>query len=386
MRYLFTEFNTLSEIKLYQMKDYFINKTKKIQDKIIEDYKKPIIQYTILTSISSLLFPIIIFFALKNFTVKIIDKTYSVGDFTFFLNILYTFIGQISNLLLNFGVIYENNLYVNDFFKLQDLKNNVNSLNRSKRFTKIVPRTIEFKNVSFKYPGSERLALKNINLTIKPGEDIAIVGHNGAGKTTLIKLIFRFYDPTQGNILVDGIDLKEINLSDWYKHLSVLFQDFGKYNLTIKENIQMGRINKNNNKLIKESIISAKGADILKNKEGVNQILGNWFEDGHDLSVGQWQKVAIARALYREAPYLILDEPTSNIDPVAEFEIFDNLKKIYKQKNLIFISHRFSTVRMADYIYVLDKGELIEKGIHSQLINNNNIYAKFFNIQKKGYA
>lgn len=245
------------------------------------------------------------------------------------------------------------------------------------------PKEIKFINVSFIYPGAPNYALHDINMTIKRGEDIAIVGHNGAGKTTLIKLLFRFYDPTAGKILVDGKDLKSLDLDNWYSYLSVLFQDFAKYNLPLKENVQLGNVRKKGQ--IKERLIQAQGAELLELKGKVDQVLGSWFEDGQDLSIGQWQKVAIARALYRNAPYLILDEPTSNIDPQAEYEIFNNLKKLYQNKNLVFISHRFSTVRMADRIYVLEKGKLIEQGSHQELLKNNKLYARFFRIQKKGY-
>ncbi len=167
--------------------------------------------------------------------------------------------------------------------------------------------------------------------------------------------------------------------------MSVLFQDFGKYNFTLKENIKMGGIYKKNLNNVKDYLIQAQGSDIIKMKRGLNQTLGNWFEDGQDLSIGQWQKVAIARALYRNAPLLVLDEPTSNIDPQSEFKIFNNIKSTYKNKSLIFISHRFSTVRMADRIYVLEKGHLVEEGTHEKLIKNRKLYAKFFEMQKKGY-
>ncbi len=382
LRYLFTEFPTLSEIKIYGLKDYFLNKAKGFQDEIVDKYKKPIIKQALISFGVSLVLPVIIFFAVRDFAGGIFAKKHSLGDFTFFLNILYTFIGQISNLLVNFGVIYENNLYVEDYFKLQGLENKIKQVGRPIKILK-GPKEIVFSNVSFSYPGVNTLALDNINLTIRRGEDIAIVGHNGAGKTTLIKLLLRFYDPTEGKILVDGKDLKTLNIDDWYKQLSVLFQDFAKYNLTIKENIQFGSVT--SKKSVKEFLKQAQGEDILKIKKGVEQVLGSWFENGEEISIGQWQKVAIARALYRNAPFLILDEPTSNIDPQAEFEIFNNLKSLYKKKNLVFISHRFSTVRMADKIYVLDKGSLVEEGSHQELFSSKGLYRKFFDIQKKGY-
>lgn len=416
LRYLFTEFDTLSEIKIYRLKDHLLNKAREIQDEMIEKYKKPIIQQTIISSVVSFILPVTIFFALRNFVVDIVNNRQTIGDFTFLLNALYTFIGQISALLLNFGAIYENNLYVQDYFQLQNLENKIKSPANSYRLKNKVPKEIKFVNVFFKYPESETYALENINLTIKKGEDIAIVGHNGAGKTTLIKLLLRFYDPTSGQILVDGRPLRKINLNDWYEKLGVLFQDFAKYNLSLRENIGFGNIDEfkkmefweggdeqsttlpkqNSNKArsrfvrslfskIKDALEKAHGQDIAKIKKGYDQLLGSWFEDGTEISIGQWQKVAIARALYRNAPFLVLDEPTSNIDPQAEYKIFNNLKSLYKNKNLIFISHRFSTVRMADKIYVLEKGKLIEEGNHEELLKNNKLYARFFKIQKKGY-
>ncbi len=386
LRYLFTEFDTLSEIKLYMLKDYFMEKTKTMQDEMITQYKKPIIKQTIISSLASLVLPVVIFFALKNFAVGLIDKKHTIGDFTFFLNILYTFIGQISALLNNLGSVYENNLFVEDYLNLQRIKNTVVDKKDVVAFKKNGPREIKLENVSFKYPSSDTFALENINLTIKKGQDVAIVGHNGAGKTTLIKLLFRFYDPTRGRILVDGIDLRDLGLNDWYQYLAVLFQDFAKYNFSVKENIALGNVSLGiRPKKITEALTRAQGEDLTNTDKGIEQVLGNWFEDGKEISIGQWQKIAIARALYRSAPFLILDEPTSNIDPQAEYAIFNNLKNVYRSKSLIFISHRFSTVRMADKIYVLEKGKITESGTHDSLLKNNGLYAKFFRIQKKGY-
>jgi len=326
MRYLFTNFNTLAEVKIYNLKNFFLDKTKKIQDEVVDLYKKPIIKYIIWSTLASFFIPGLVFFFLKDFVHQIIfNNKFTLGDFTFFLNAVFTFTGQTSALLVSFGTVVDNNLYVEDYFQLLNLKNKVHTNKISKRLKKIVPREIRFENVSFNYPGSDKLVLKNINLTIATGQDIAIVGPNGAGKTTLIKLLFRFYDPTSGKILVDGTDLKKINLDDWYRHLGVLFQDFAKYYLTVKENIEFGDVNNIKKKSVKEALASAQGNDLLDLPKKTDQILGRWFEDGEEISVGQWQKLAIARALYRNAPILVLDEPTSNIDAQAEFKIFNNL-------------------------------------------------------------
>jgi len=386
MRYLFTNFNTLSEIKIYDLKKFFLEKTKILQNEIVEQYKKPILKYIFWSTLASFFIPTVIFLFLKNFINQIIfSQKFSLGDFTLFLNAMFTFTGQTSSLLVSMGGIVENNLYVDDYFRLLNIKNKVINDKSSKRLRTIIPREITFENVSFTYPGSKKPVLKNINLTIRTGQDIAIVGPNGAGKTTLIKLLFRFYDPTFGKILVDNVDLKKINLDDWYRHLGVLFQDFAKYYLTVKENVEFGDIKNVNKKSVLEALANAQGNDLLKLPKKTDQILGRWFEDGEEISVGQWQKLAISRALYRNAPILVLDEPTSNIDAQAEFKIFNNLKKTYSKKTLIFISHRFSTVRIADHIYVLKDGQIVEQGKHHNLVSQNGPYAKYFKIQKQGY-
>lgn len=387
LRYLFTNFQTLAEIKIYQLKDFFIEKTKQVQDQLIKDYSTPIKKYTFLSIFTTAFIPAVIYFVLQDFVFQIFLKNYSLGDFTFFLNTLFTFSGQISNIFLNFGNLYENDLFVADYFKFLNLKNKIKILEKPKLIlTKEKAFSlIKFNNVSFSYPNSEKIVLKNINLQIKKGENIALVGKNGVGKTTLVKLLLRFYDPTSGQILIDGVDLKEIDLSWWWGQIGILFQDFAKYYLTIRENIIFGSLGKDDNKEIIEALKKARGEELMKFKKGLDQILGRWFEEGEEISIGQWQKIAIARALYRGAPLLILDEPTSNIDPQAEEEIFENLINIYRQKTLFFISHRFSTVRNADKIVVLDQGEIVEEGSHEKLIKNNHLYKKLFQIQKRGY-
>ncbi len=383
LRHLFTNFQTLFEIKIYQLKDFFLRKMFQTQEKLINNYIKPIKKYTFWSIFTNFLIPVVIFFAIKNFIGAVFIKKFSIGDFTLFLNTLFTFSGQLSNILLNFGSLYENSLFVDDYFKLLDIKNKNDEKNRL--ILKEEFQTISFENVSFYYPQGQKLVLKNISFTIKKGENIALVGRNGAGKTTLIKLLLGFYPPTEGKILINDIDLKKINLHWWWKQVGILFQDFAKYYLTLKENIYFGQIKKIDDYKIIEALKKAQGEDLLKGKKALNQILGRWFEEGEEISVGQWQKVAIARALYRNAPLLILDEPTSNIDPESEEKIFENLVDLYRDKTLLFISNRFSTVRKADKIFVIDQGDIIEKGDHKQLLKLNGLYAQFFKTQEKGY-
>ncbi len=249
------------------------------------------------------------------------------------------------------------------------------------------PPEIEFKGVSFKYPQTERFIFKDLNLKISSGEKIALVGENGAGKSTLIKLLLRFYDVTEGEVLLNGVNIKDIDLEKWHLIVGALFQDFIKYNFTFKENVYFGNLKENNNeKLLKEAITKSGANSYLSDlPEGIDQVLGKMFDKGIDLSGGQWQKLALARAFFRDAPILILDEPTSAIDAKAEYEIFEKVQKLQKDKTVIIISHRFSTVRNADRILVLDEGKIIEEGDHKTLMKKNGLYAELFNIQAQGY-
>ena len=251
----------------------------------------------------------------------------------------------------------------------------------------ITPPVIEFKKVSFKYPGAERFILKDFNLIIRSGEKIALVGENGAGKTTLIKLLLRFYDVTEGELLINGVNIKDISLKEWHKTIGALFQDFIKYQFSFKENVLFGDLAKPEDPEQINKAIQSSGANgyLPTLPKGMNQQVGKMFEEGVDLSGGQWQKLALARAFYRDAPLLILDEPTSAIDAKAEFEIFERVQNLQKDKTVIIISHRFSTVRNADRILVLDEGQIIEEGTHNQLMKKKGLYAELFEIQAQGY-
>lgn len=249
------------------------------------------------------------------------------------------------------------------------------------------PPEIEFKNVTFRYPKTDRNILHNFNVTIKPGEKIALVGENGAGKTTIIKLLLRFYDVTEGEILVNGVNIKDLDLEKWHKHIGALFQDFIKYQFTFKENVYLGNLEEKNNEELLRDAIAKSGADKYVDTlpKNIDQIVGKMFDDGIDLSGGQWQKLALARAFFRNAPILVLDEPTSAIDAKAEYEIFEKVQKLQTDKTVLIISHRFSTVRNADRILVLDEGRIIEEGSHEKLMKDKGLYEELFNIQAQGY-
>ncbi len=245
----------------------------------------------------------------------------------------------------------------------------------------------EFRNVSFKYPGTERLILNGLNFRLEPGERIALIGQNGQGKTTIVKLITRLYDPTDGQVLLDGVDLREYDIEDLCREIGVIFQDFMRYEMTARENIAVGRIDflPDLDKIREAAQKSLADGVIGKLAGGYDQMLGRRFEGGVDLSGGEWQKLALARAYLREAQVMILDEPTAALDARAEFEVFQRFNELTTDKMALFISHRFSTVRMAERIIVLENGSITEEGSHDRLMARGGTYAGMFELQASSY-
>ena len=246
---------------------------------------------------------------------------------------------------------------------------------------------IEFRHVSFCYPGSDVYVLRDINLHIQPGERIALVGLNGAGKTTLIKLLTRLYDPTDGQVLLDGVDLRDYDLTSLHQRFGVIFQDFVRYQFTVRENIGFGQVDALDDLArIKDAADRGGASPIIENMpQGYDTMLGRRWEKGQELSGGQWQKIALARAFMRKAEVLVLDEPTSALDAEAEYEVFRRFGELMEGRIAVLISHRFSTVRMADRIVVLSAGKILELGSHAELIQLDGAYARLFNLQAEGY-
>ena len=318
---------------------------------------------------------------------KALSRFITIGYFNFYLSSARMLQGGFTDLFDRLSRIYEDGLYMVDLYTFMDLKekvvNGTEIISHSE-----APLLIEFKNISFKYPGTDKNVLENFNLRIEPREKIAIVGENGAGKSTLIKLLMRFYDVNNGEIIVGGKNIKVVDREDWYKNVGVLFQEFNRYHFDAKTNIGVGNVEfKDNQELIKRAAMES-GADefIEKYKNKYDQILDRAFDYGIDPSIGQWQRIALARVFFKDAPILILDEPTSAIDPKAEYEIFQRLFEFTKDKTVIIISHRFSTVRNATRILVMDDGKIIEEGSHEKLVNIiGGKYKIAFELQKKGY-
>jgi ATP-binding cassette subfamily B protein len=242
-------------------------------------------------------------------------------------------------------------------------------------------------NLAFTYPGTEHPVLQDVSFTIQPGQCVAVVGINGAGKTSLVKCLLRLYDPDHGAILADGSDLRSLDPNAWRRQVGVVFQDYARYQFTARENVGFGDVDALHDLVRIRQAAQAAGIDpVLSNlPAGYETLLGRRFEGGAELSLGQWQRVALARALLRDAPLLVLDEPTAAMDPQAEYELYQHFRALAKDRMTLLISHRFSTVRMADLILVLDDGRIIEKGTHDELLAQNGQYARLFNLQAESY-
>jgi len=277
-------------------------------------------------------------------------------------------------------------LFLTDLLAFFDMQPTIRSKPDARPAPRPIVRGFEFRNVSFRYPGSSRLVLDGLNFHLRPGERVALIGENGEGKTTIVKLITRLYDPTEGHVLLDGVDLKEYRLEDLYREIGVIFQDFMRYEMTARENIAVGRIEEIDDLALLEAAARKSLADAVITKiGGYDQMLGRRFETGVDLSGGEWQKVALARAYLRDAQLLILDEPTAALDARSEFEVFRRFAELTAGKMALFISHRFSTVRMADRIVVLANGKIAEEGSHDQLARLGGRYKEMFELQAASY-
>ena len=283
--------------------------------------------------------------------------------------------------------LYENSLFISNLSEFLDLKPQVIEPTTPRKVPQPLQWEIKFDHVQFSYPHSDRSVLTDINFTIKAGETIALVGQNGAGKTSLVKLLCRLYDPTQGKITLDGIDLREFATGELRKHISVVFQDYARYNLTVRENIGFSNLDLLPQEEMIKSAAKAAGAESAINRlpHGYETILGHEFAEGEELSIGEWQKIAIARAFLHQAQIIILDEPTSALDPAAESEVLSQFRQLTTKRTAILISHRLSTVKLADRIFVLEGGRITEYGSHEELIQLQGTYARLFETQAQYY-
>jgi ATP-binding cassette subfamily B protein len=375
------------ELKLFGLKDFLIGRFTRLSDQIYRENVDLARRRLIAGSFLSVIGTAGYYSAYVYVIWRTVTGSLSIGTLTFLTGAIVQASGNIQQIFSSLSSIADQALFLTDLLAFFEMQPTIRSKPHALPAPRPIVRGFEFRNVSFRYPGTSRLVLNSLDLHLRAGERVALIGKNGEGKTTLVKLMTRLYDPVEGQVLLDGVDLREYNLEDLYREIGVIFQDFMRYEMTARENIAVGRIDEINNlPLLKTAADKSMADEVIERLPGdYEQMLGRRFESGVDLSGGEWQKIALARAYLRDAQVLILDEPTAALDARSEFEVFQRFAELTAGKSALFISHRFSTVRMADRIVVLENGRIAEDGNHETLLNLGGRYAEMFEMQAASY-
>lgn len=384
------------EIRIFDLSDTFIGRYRTVFDKYFSGIRTLILRENVWHVIIIVVSSVVNCCFYAYFAYLVISGRQMIGDYTLYTGALIAVAGKVSSLIGISATIYEGTLFIDNLTSFLREDRTIVPVLPPERAAEVprsvtrgVPHTIVFEHVSFSYPGTERRVLDDINLTIRPGETLVLVGLNGAGKTTLLKLLTRLYDPTEGRILLDGYDLREYDVKQLYAMFGIIFQDFGKYAESVSENIRFGDIRKSSSaEAIRQAAEDADAAEYISRlPNGFDTPLMRVFEEnGIELSIGQWQKLSIARAFYSDSEVLILDEPTASLDPMAEQEIFNQFDRLRQDKTTIFVSHRLSSATVASKIAVLEYGRLIEEGDHKTLMAMRGRYFELFSTQARRYV
>jgi ATP-binding cassette subfamily B protein len=436
LRYLGASDRPAKEIQMFGLAPWLVERYRVLSDKFYEENKRLSIRKSVVATLLSIVGLLGYYGAYAVILLRAVRGSITLGTLTFLAASFMRSRDLIQRLLSGAGQIYTQCLYLKDLFDFFETTPTVASRPGASPVPRPLRKGFVFENVGYQYPGSEAWALRGVNLSLQPGERLALVGGNGAGKTTLVKLLARLYDPTEGRILLDGRDLRDYDLESLRRSVGVIFQDFYRYDLRFDENIGVGEIehvrdylDSSDNEPIASASADARGPTsdkqdvVMKETDGASddrtppaisehqtppvivsaaekslaatllprlpekyrQMLGRRFEGGVDLSGGEWQKIALARAYMRDAQVLILDEPTASLDARAEYEVFHRFAELMRGRMAVIISHRFSTVRMADRIVVLDEGHVVEEGSHAELVTRGGLYAELFSLQAEGY-
>ena len=375
------------ELKLFNLSGFFTQRFARLSDIIYEQDVALARRKLAVGSILSLISTGGYYSAYLYVIWRTVGGALSIGTLTFLANAILQASNNLQQVFSTLSGIADQALFLTDLLAFFEMKPSIRSKPGALAAPRPILRGFEFRKVGFRYPGTERRVLDQLDLHLPPGERVALIGENGQGKTTIVKLITRLYDPTEGEILLDGVDLREYSLEDLYREIGVIFQDFMRYEMTARENIAVGCIESVENlALLRQAAEKSLADEVIAKLPGhFEQILGRRFDGGVDLSGGEWQKIALARAYLRDAQFLILDEPTAALDARSEFEVFRRFADLTAGKTALFISHRFSTVRMADRIVVLENGNVIEEGSHARLTSAGGRYAEMFEMQAASY-
>jgi ATP-binding cassette subfamily B protein len=395
LRYVGASDKTAKEVQMFGLAPWLTERYRVLSQRFYEENRSLSIRRGVVSALLSILGTIGYYSAYVVILIRAVKGDITIGTLTFLAASFGRGRDVIQNILMSASNVAEQALYLRDLFVFLEMEPTIESPPNAKPIPAKIQSGFVFENVGFRYPDSERWAIRNVDFVLSPGERVALVGENGAGKTTITKLLARLYDPTEGRITLDGVDLKEYDLVGLRHAIGVIFQDFVRYDMRFDENIGVGEIESVRGDLDKsngtpQSITAAAenslAASLLPRfSKGYQQMLGRRFDEGVDLSGGEWQKIALARAYIRDAQVLILDEPTAALDARAEYEVFLRFSELVAGRMAILISHRFSTVRMADRIIVLRDGKVEEQGSHSELVANGGLYQELFLMQAAGY-
>ncbi|MBN2383980.1 ABC transporter ATP-binding protein [bacterium] len=385
--WLLTMDQMAKEIRLFNLGNLFRERYRELRKELRKERIDLVSRRALADFITQASATLAIFGSLAFIAYRAVLGMISLGDLVMYYQAFQRGQGYLKELLRALADLYEDNLFLTNLYEFLDLEPSIADRPNARPFPRPMTSSLACKDLCFTYPNGTRPVLQGIDLTIKPGQVIALVGENGSGKTTLVKLLCRLYDPTRGAIEIDGVDLREYTVDSVRREMSVIFQDYAKYHLTARENIWFGNIELDDHADEIEAAARFSGAHdpIMTLPKGYDTILGKWFEQGEEISIGEWQKVALARAILRSAQIIILDEPTSAMDARTEYAIFKTFREMVRGKTAILISHRFSTVRGADWIYVLHNGQILESGPHHELMQLDGMYAQLFEAQASNY-
>ena len=402
LRYVGASAETAKELQIFGLANWVIERYRRLSELFFDENRKLSQRRALVGSALSLIGTAGYYGAYVLMLARAVQGAISIGTLTFLAGSFLRARGSIQSLLFGLSSVAEQALYLKDLFSFFDMRPTITSRPGAPPVPRPIRDGFTFEDVGFRYPGSEQWAVRHVNFRLKPGERVALVGLNGAGKTTLVKLLSRLYDPTEGRVLLDGVDLRDYDLASVRKAVGVIFQDFVRYDMRFDENIAVGEIESARDYLdahptgdgaetaphpaVESAAERSLAATMLSRLPArYRQMLGRRFDSGVDLSGGEWQKIALARAYMRDAQVLILDEPTAALDARAEYEVFLRFAELIGGRMAILISHRFSTVRMADRIVVLQHGTVVEEGPHEELVQRGGLYAELFSMQAAGY-
>jgi ATP-binding cassette subfamily B protein len=387
IQWLLTGEQHAKEIRLFNLGELFIRRFRDLRTLLRNERLRLVRQRSRNELLTQVMATLATFGALAYIAFQTILGALTLGDLVMYYQAFQRGQSYLSSILSGLAGLYEDSLFLTNLYEFLDLQPRVVEPSEPRPLTFPLRQGILFEHVRFAYAGSDYPVLEDVSLEIRPGEHVALVGANGAGKTTLVKLLCRLYDPSAGCIRLDGTDLREFGTDDLRRQISVIFQDYARYQLSARENIWLGNtsLTQDDGRIIQAAQEAGADALITALPSGYDTLLGNWFEQGHELSIGQWQKITLARAFIRDAQILVLDEPTNALDAAAEYEVFQQFRRLALGRTTLLISHRFSTVRMADRIFMLAGGRISESGTHAELMQRRGEYARLFELQAGNY-